>query len=100
MYAQSLGLTLATTTVRSDSEVVDVASIFSDEVEAAINFAAATGYSQLDLMIDEAHSIRLVRLHLAQARWEHEEDVQAAQQAAETAVYPLQFKPATRRVLN
>lgn len=100
MYAQSLGLTLATATVHSDSEVVDVASLFSDEVNAALEFAASTGYSQYDLMVEESHSIRLVRLHLAQARWEHEEDETAAQRAVETVSYPLQFRPAKRRVVN
>ena len=100
MFAQNLGLTLATATVHSDSDLIDVSAVFSDEVEAAIEFAQRIGYSQLDQMIDEMHSIKLVRLHLAQARWEHEEDVSDATRATETMFYPLTFKPATRRAMN
>ena len=100
MFAQHLGLTLATATVQSASDLIDVTAVFRDEVEAAIEFAQRVEYSQLDQMIDEMHSIKLVRLHLAQARWEHEEDVSEATRANETTLYPLTFKPATRRAVN
>ncbi|MBK6616623.1 hypothetical protein [Ottowia sp.] len=97
MYVQDLGLTIATATVHSASDLVDVSALFSDEAAKAIEEALATGYSDIDTMIEEAHCIKLVRRHLAQARWEHEQDLDADACIDAPMAFPLTFTPASRR---
>ena len=45
-------------------------------------------------MIDDAHSIKKVRLHLAEARWEHDFAQNNWNRDIETMHFPLTFKPA------
>lgn len=97
MFIQDLGLTIATATVHSASDLVDVAAIFSDEVASAIEEALLSGYSGIDEMIEDRHSIRLVRRHLAQSRWEQEQDPDDDASIDTSLTFPLTFKPGSRQ---
>jgi len=94
MFSLALGVTLATATVRNDSDVIDIGTLFGPEVSDAIHEASTYGYSDLDAMIESAHSIRQVRMHLAEARWEHDFAQNNWNRDIETMHFPLTFKPA------
>jgi hypothetical protein len=96
MFSLELGVTLATATVRNDTEVIDIGALFGGEVASAISEAAAYGYSDLDAMIADAYSIKKVRLHLAEARWEHDMAENNWNRDIETMHFPLTFKPAAK----
>jgi hypothetical protein len=96
MYSNDLGMTIATATVRSESEVIDIGAIFGDETAQAIHEAASYGYSDLNEMIENAHNIKKVRLHLAEARWEHDMAENNWNRDIETMHFPLTFKPAAK----
>lgn len=94
MFSNDLGVTIATATVHSDNDVIDIGAIFGDETASAIHEAASYGYSDLDEMIADAYSIKKVRLHLAEARWEHDLAQNNWNRDIETLHFPLTFKPA------
>lgn len=94
MFSLALGVTLATATVRNETDVIDISSLFGNEVAEAIVEASNHRYSDLNAMIDDAHSIKKVRLHLAEARWEHDFAQNNWNRDIETMHFPLTFKPA------
>jgi hypothetical protein len=96
MFSTELGVTIATATVRSDTEVIDISALFGSEVADAILEATTYGYSDLDSMIADAHSIKKVRLHLAEARWENDMAENSWNRDIETMHFPLTFKPAAK----
>ncbi len=96
MFSTELGVTLATATVRSETEVIDITALFGAEVADAILEATTYGYSDLDSMIADAYSIKKVRLHLAEARWEHDMAENNWNRDIESMHFPLTFKPAAK----